>query len=80
MLNKKLNLRIRGKEILTLFSRAKTGLLRFLRKRDRKLYSGIKRKVHSDKCFKLNYMIPANSMKDPVEFLRMQKRKNTERI
>lgn len=49
-------------------------------KRNIKLYSGIKRKDRSDKCFKLNYSIPSNSMKDPVEFLKMHKRKNTERI
>ena len=75
MCNKQLNLKTK-KKILTLFSRAKIGLLRLLRKRDIKLYSDFKRKRFiREKCFKLNYSIPANSMKDPVEFLRMHKRK-----
>jgi len=58
-----------------LFSRAKTGLLRLLRKRDIKLYSDIKTKSFiREKYFTLNYSIPTNSMEDSVELLRMHKR------
>ena len=58
-----------------MFSRAKTGLLRLLRKRDIKLYSDIKRKSFiREKYFTLNYSIPTNSKEDSVELLRMHKR------
>lgn len=58
-----------------MFSRAKTGLLRLLRKRDIKLYSDIKRKRFiREKYFTLNYSFPTNSMEESAELLRMHKR------
>lgn len=73
--------KLRWKDIFILFFRVKIGLLRFLRKKYIILYSDIKRKRFiSKKCFKLNYLVLVNLMKDFIEFLKRYIRKNIERI
>lgn len=40
----------------------------------------MRKRLISEKYSKFNYSIPTNSIKNPIEFLRMNTKKNTERI